>query len=345
MKQSGLFRKPLLSRAVVLAFAVSCCGWSYASNVNSTPFERIDYYVAKNQKKQGYPHDSVNNLHSAIFFIPLKPDANGNITADTASSSTFAMEVAGMRDALTPGTKLVLGLGSLTPLVGRPAAQHAFIRNIQKLCDSYGFTGLDLDWEDFNNGNGANHAPGYSEVVKAISYSFHPEGFTISISFATWEAAYIPLAKAVANDVDFLNLQCYFSANNAMNMDTYQRVLADYVKAGFAARRIYVGLPTYAMVDTKKTNTSDKWRSWDQLLAARADVVNRNQWTDPSNGATYYFSGLKLLSAKINYAKSHGFAGIFTWELTYDTQYRNPLSANRLIDETALLTTSPSISR
>jgi len=54
---------------------------------------------------------------------------------------------------------------------------------------------------------------------------------------------------------------------------------------------------------------------------------------------------LKLLSAKINYAKSHGFAGIFTWELTYDTQYRNPLSANRLIDETALLTTSPSISR
>ena len=330
-----------LSLTAISARAQTMTPTSLTANSGTASFNRIDYYVAKKQEKLGYPRESVQRLSAAIFFIPLKPDANGDLPINTAPGSPFAAEVAGMKRALAPGAKYILGLGSLTAIVNKPAAQQKFLQNVQQICATYGFKGIDIDWEDFNNGGGVNHAPAYAEVVKAIASHFHPLGMTISVSFATWEGAYIPLARAVAGDIDFLNLQVYFSTNNAMPMPAFEKVLADYARTGIPARKIRVGLPTYGMVDPHKTKTRDKWRSWDQLLAAHVDVTHRNQWTDPANGQTYYFSGLDLLRQKIDYAKSHGFAGIFTWELSQDTHYNNPLSANRLIDETTLGAAKP----
>ena len=308
---------------------------SMAANARTVSFERIDYYVVKKQEKLDYPRGSVQRLSAAIFFIPLKPNADGDFATNTAGSS-FAAQVSGMKRALAPGAKYILGIGSLTAIVGKPAAQQKFISHLQQICAAYGFKGLDIDWEDFNNGGGVNHAPAYAKVVKAIASHFHPLGVTVSVSFATWEAAYIPLARAVAGDIDFLNLQVYFSTNNAMPTPAFEKILADYVRTGIPARKIRIGLPTYGMVNPHKAETRDKWRSWDQLLAAHVDVTHLNQWTDPANDQTYYFSGLDLLCQKIKFAKSHGFAGIFTWELAFDTHYNNPLSSNRLIDEATL---------
>ena len=308
---------------------------SPAANASTARFERIDYYVVKKQEKLNYPRKSVQRLSAAIFFIPLKPNADGDFATNTASSS-FAARVAGMKRALAPGVKYILGVGSLTAIVGKPAAQQKFINHLQQICATYGFRGIDIDWEDFNNGGGVNHAPAYAKVVKAVANHFHPLGITISVSFATWESAYIPLARAVAGDIEFLNLQVYFSTNNAMPMPAFEKILADYVRAGIPARKIRIGLPTYGMVNPHKTETRDKWRTWDQLLAAHVDVTHLNQWMDPANGQMYYFSGLHLLCEKIEFAKSHGFAGIFTWELAFDSRYYNPLSANHLIDEATL---------
>jgi hypothetical protein len=182
-----------------------------------------------------------------------------------------------------------------------------------------------------------DNAPRYAALVQTITRHFRPQGIKISVSFgASWAEGYLPLARAVAGTVDSFNLQFYFSTNNAMPLPVFAQRLNKFLEAGVTAKQIRVGLPSYAMVNKKATNTSDLRRSWDQLLAAHVDVANQNQWTDPANGETYYFSSLKLLKEKIDYVKEHGFAGVFSWELTLDTHYNDPRSADCLLDKETL---------
>ncbi len=159
------------------------------------------------------------------------------------------------------------------------------------------------------------------------------QGIIISTSHAQG-SHYESYVGAVANALDFVNLQFYFAQTNAMDLPTFKSRLAAYVNKGLKASQLRIGLPSYGMF-SNGTNTADKWRSWKQMHDARVNLTSSNQWTDPSNGRIYHFSVLNLIDSKVRYAMADGFGGVFTWELTQDTNYNHALSINRRIDNLA----------
>ncbi|RYD48153.1 MAG: glycoside hydrolase family 18 protein, partial [Verrucomicrobiaceae bacterium] len=297
---------------------------SYSAVVH---FDRTDYFV-ENRYGPTTPTQSAANLETAIMFTQgafMEPDVNGHLNLP----ANFGDRVAFVKNA-SPNAKLTLGVFSLRHVVAKPAALQAFIGELQTLIDTYGFTGIDIDWEDMPNAGTYVSPAAYGATVKAISDEFRPNGIVISTSHAHG-AQYEPYVTAIANVVDFVNLQFYFAESNAMDLATFKSRLATYIGKGLKASQIRVGLPSYGMTAQSNT-TTDKWRSWNALRSAGVDLTNANQWTDPGNGFVYYFSGLNLIDAKVNYARSNGFAGLFTWELTQDTNYDHPLSINRRLD-------------
>jgi len=303
---------------------------SYSAVVH---FDRSDYFV-ENRYGPTTPTQSAAKLETAIVFNQgafMEPDASGNMVLP----ANFGDRVEFVRNA-SPNAKLTLGLFSLRHIVGKPAAIQTFIGELQTLINTYQFSGIDIDWEDMPNTGTYVSPADYGKTVKAISDAFRPNGIVISTSHAQG-AQYEPYVAEIVNVVDFLNLQFYFAQSNAMDLATFKSRLSAYIGRGLRASQIRVGMPSYGMTAQSNT-TSDKWRSWNNLRNAGVDLTNANQWTDPTNGHIYYFSGLNLIDAKVNYARSNGFAGVFTWELTQDTNYSHALSINRRIDELAATT-------
>jgi autotransporter-associated beta strand protein len=304
---------------------------SYSAVVH---FDRSDYFV-ENRYGPTTPTQSAAKLETAIVFNQgafMEPDSNGRLSLP----ANFPERVAFVKNA-SPNAKLTLGVFSLRHIVGKNQAIQTFINELQTLIETYQFSGIDIDWEDMPNTGTYVSPAAYGQTIKAISDVLRPAGIIISTSHAQG-AQYEPYAAEIANVVDFLNLQFYFSQTNAMDLATFKSRLSAFIGRGLRASQIRVGLPSYGMTAQSNT-TSDKWRSWNILRNAGVDLTNANQWTDPSNGHIYYFSGLNLINAKVNYARTNGFAGVFTWELTQDTNYTHALSINRRIDD--LATTTP----
>lgn len=291
-------------------------------------FDRADYYVQDRHPVGSSGMDRIQSLQTAIVFKG-DPDGAGNLVLPTG----FDANLAYMNGGLQPGTRVTLSLGSLNNLVGNAPALNNFINQLDATISSRGITGIDIDWEDtpLNGTPGAPTDAQYAAVVKAISDRFRPKEIVLSISNSRWEGAYKARNAAVAPYVDYLNLQFYYSTDNAMSLATMATGLANFVNAGIPASKIRVGLPVYG---TNNGETIDI--GYAGLVANGVDVRHQNQWTNPSTGVTYYFSSLDLLKAKVDYAKANGFAGVFTWEITTDTDYTNPLSALRTIDTAAL---------
>lgn len=301
---------------------------AYTAVIN---FDRADYYVSE-RYNSGTPTAALTNLNTAILFnntASLKPDAAGNILLPV----NFNTYLENLRTA-SPNARYTFGLGSLNAIAGNATAIANFNTQLAALVATHGFTGVDIDWEDMP---GNVSATTYGATVKAVASAIRTAspGVVISTSHASG-AQYKPYVAQIASTVDFLNLQFYYSKTGAMDMATFKSTLTGYLDQGLQASQIRVGLPSYGMVDPSATSTTDKWRSWTNLINAGVDVTNLNQWTDPSNGQTYYFSGLNLIESKIAYAKANGFAGVFTWELTQDRDYNHPLSVNHAIDTATL---------
>lgn len=285
-------------------------------------FDRADYYV-DSRFKPATPTAALGSLETSILFHPLEPDAAGNIVLP----ANFSDSVARMR-AASPNAGYTLGLGSLTAISGNAAAISNFNTQLATLTSTYGFTGVDIDWEDMP---GKVSAAAYGATVKAVANPLRAANLVVSTSHATG-AQYQPYVAQISGAVDFLNLQFYYSVTGGMNMATFRNTLNNYLNQGLQASQIRIGLPSYGMVNPNVTSTADKWRSWSNLIAAGVDVTTLNQWTDPKNGETYYFSSLELIREKMEYAMENGYAGVFSWEITQDRDYSNPLSVYALMD-------------
>lgn len=322
-----------VSGTLTSAFAESLPANASTSYSAVVHFDRMDYFV-ENRYGPTTPTQSAAQLETAIVFTQgafMEPDANGHLNLP----ATFGDRVAFVKNA-SPNAKLTLGVFSLRNIVSNLTARQAFIGELQTLIDTYGFTGIDIDWEDMPNAGTYVSPANYGATVKAVADAFRPNGIVISTSHAQG-SQYETYAGAVANVVDFVNIQFYFAQTNAMDLATFKGRLTDFIGRGLKASQIRIGLPSYGMTHQSNT-TSDKWRSWNAMRNAGVDLITANQWTDPANGNVYYFSGLNLIDAKINYARSNGFAGVFTWELTQDTDYNHALSINRRLDELAAAT-------
>jgi len=175
---------------------------------------------------------------------------------------------------INPDLKCMLGIGGwnedpvkYSNMANDPAKRATFVASVAPFLKTYGFHGLDLDWEypDERGGIVADKEA-YSALLQELKASFEADGYILSIAVSagkdTIDAAYnVP---EIVPSVDFINVMAYdyhgswepFTGENAPldarpgETDAEQLFNVDYsinywLSLGAPASLLNMGIPTY----------------------------------------------------------------------------------------------------
>ncbi len=300
-------------------------GASLVPAAGEETFLRADYYVWNRFERQGGPDaDQIRDIEVLIFFSPLVPDAKGKLSIDRK----FEEALTRLKKVKSPKTRLWLGLGDLRAVSQNGTATEALSCEVVRICGKYGFSGVDIDWE----GNADVSPPVYAGVVKVLSDQCRKAGLAMACSVGTGPH-YIAKAGAAQKYLDYVNVQFYWSRINAMPLNEFKDVLSRFEKAGVPRRKLLAGLPIYGMADMGRNKNAQPTAIGYKSMIEKGADPKANQWLNPDNGVTYFYSGQPLLLEKLRYARKNGYGGVFTWELTMDADYHSSQSLLRVIDK------------
>jgi chitinase len=216
----------------------------------------------------------------------------------------------------------------------------SFVNNIMNLVNTYGFDGVDLDWEgDFGSAYYTNMA----NLVGALRLSLGSKILTADIGvddFAFWaqQAANMDRLSAMTYD-EAGNWNPYSWFNSALESDscdcvwsldlTRRRALA----AGLPAAKINLGLPFYGYVSTGGNVTGPRQSIAGQPTMSQmsyADIVANYDVSSPSwdsvaqvpwistpNGWVT-FDNPQSITAKVQYIQKQGLGGWIIWNNSSD---------------------------
>lgn len=195
---------------------------------------------------------------------------------------------------------------------------ETFSDAIVELCLSFGFDGVDMDWEH-PRVDGSSAAQ-YEALMLSLSEKLHAEGKLLTsavISGATADGGiYYDAAAhsdAVLDAVDWINVMAYDGGDGerhsaydfAVNCGQYWRNERQMIK-----EKVVLGVPFYGRPG---------WASYEDMLAA-----NSSAWQSDVtmyNGMEAHYNGAATIGKKTEYARS-SLGGIMIWEITQDTADR-----------------------
>lgn len=282
-------------------------------------FKVVGYFPSWKPTKTNLPRYDVLTHVIYAFAIPtseggLRPLEN----PDTAQTI--------LRDAHANGVKVLLAVGGWSyndvPLeptfvsaTETPGKRAAFVEAIVSMCDSYGFDGVDIDWEH-PRVDGASHQQ-YEDLMLELAQRLHGEGKLLTsavLSGATADGNIYYDAAAhtdkVLEAVDWINVMAYDGGDGerhspyafAVNCATYWKDTR-----GMSAGKVVLGLSFYGR---------PSWAGYGDILAAAPDAWRGD--TANYNGMTAWYNGPQTIRDKTRYAMEH-LGGVMIWELTQDT--------------------------
>lgn len=189
---------------------------------------------------------------------------------------------------------------------------------IIKMCNTYGFDGIDIDWEHPRKDD--TSAQQYEKLMLYLSEQLHKEQKILTSAVLSGVSAdgtilYDAAAHsdAVLNAVDWINVMAYDGGDGerhssyefAVNCGNYWK---DTRK--LSSNKIVLGVPFYAR---------PSWASYEDILknnetAFQTDHINYN-------GMDVYYNGKETIQKKTKFAKQ-SLGGIMIWEITQDTNQK-----------------------
>lgn len=192
---------------------------------------------------------------------------------------------------------------------------HKFADAIIKLCDEYGFDGVDMDWEHPRvDGTSAKQ---YEELMLYLAEKLHAKDKLLTSAVLSGVTAdgnvyYDAAAHSdkVLDVVDRIHVMAYDGGDGerhstyefAMNCGTY------WTKTrGVDPNKVILGVPFYAR---------PSWASYGDILSSvkSASVKDHVNY----QGMDVYYNGISTMKKKAQYAKEN-LGGIMVWELTQDS--------------------------
>lgn len=187
--------------------------------------------------------------------------------------------------------------------------------NIIKMCDEYGFDGVDMDWEHPRvDGTSSKQ---YEELMLYLAEKLHAQDKLLTSAVLSGATAdgniYYDAAAhtdAVLNAVDWINIMAYDGGDGerhssydfAINSGNYW-----LQKRGMEAHKVVLGVPFYAR---------PSWAAYDEILQSDSSAYSKDVTT--YNGMEAHYNGVDTIKAKTDYAVKN-FGGIMVWEITQDT--------------------------
>lgn len=195
------------------------------------------------------------------------------------------------------------------------ALTEKFANNIVKMCDEYGFDGVDMDWEHPRRDGTSSKQ--YEKLMLKLADKLHAKGKLLTsavLSGATPDGQpYYDAAAhtdAVLKSVDWINVMAYDGGDGDRH-STYQfaQYCGNYWKntRKMPAHKVVLGVPFYGR---------PSWESYENFLKADKDAYNKDVVN--YNGMEAHYNGIPTITKKTKYAKSE-LGGIMIWEITHDT--------------------------
>lgn len=224
------------------------------------------------------------------------------------------------------GVKALLAVGGWSyrdiPLEGTFRAATAsdekcrlFAQNIISMAKSYGFDGVDIDWEHPRSGEAGGRQ--YALFMQVLSEGLHREDMLLTAAVlpgktpdgtVQYDAA--AQSDAVIACVDWINVMAYDGGDGDRH-STYDFAVAcgDYWKETrkIPAHKIVLGVPFYGR---------PTWAAYDQLLQADAGAAEKDVVL--FNGSQVHYNGMATMKRKTDWALNHA-GGVMIWELSQDS--------------------------
>lgn len=224
------------------------------------------------------------------------------------------------------GAKVLLGVGgwsyndvALEPVFMATTESSerisAFTDAIVSMCDSYGFDGVDMDWEHPRvDGSSARQ---YEDMMLELARKLHSRNKLLTCAVLSGVTAdgniyYDAAAQSdeVLSAVDWIHVMAYDGGDGERH-SSYEFAIYSALywqdTRKVPSQKIVLGVPFYAR---------PSWASYGDILAAvpeakEGDHVNYN-------GMEVWYNGPETIRKKATYASEH-LGGIMIWEITHDT--------------------------
>ena len=217
------------------------------------------------------------------------------------------------------GAKIRLGVtnGDWLNMINSSTDRSNFANKIAAVLQTYGFDGVDLDFEWADT---SQKWSDYSATIVALD-AVLPAASEFSV---TLHPLYYKISTAAIAAVDFVPIQSYGPSPDRFPYGEFVNNVTTMLNYPFPAQKLVMGLPFYAVTtDNSKITTSYK------------AIVNANPSLDPiidlidfnSNGVkNFTFNGQQTIFNKTKHVRDTNLAGVMYWDMGTDVDYSNQLS-------------------
>jgi GH18 family chitinase/beta-glucanase (GH16 family) len=351
-------------KAVFLAAGLIAILYSFSSAASCSK-RLLAYYPYWNS---GYRADKIQySKLTHICHAFAEPNADGTLYLDPGPPALI--EPALITNAHAAGVKVMISIGGASS-AGQPpdstfrtisqsaALRTAFANNIASFCATYGYDGVDIDWEMPGamdpTDPGATDRSNFNLMIQAIRTAFNSTNPAWLISIATssdnWGAQWLDYAT-LSNSVDFYNDMTYdmhgsWNATMGYNAPLYQgnyaednlcgQTCMDYMLTtrGVPAAKVNFGIPFYGQYYPGSNTlfytcgncatTEANYNAIAPLIGSgwtyHWDAASQVPYLTNNTGAGIYsYDDAQSVGLKADYAlNSRNAGGIFMWDLSED---------------------------
>jgi GH18 family chitinase len=274
-----------------------------------------------------------------IAFVGVEPQSNGSLTY---SDSNFAADAANMiATAHAHNVKVLIdiwtGPGDFNGAITNNLS--GFVANIMNVVNTYGFDGVDLDWE--SNFNQSNNTQLISALRAQLGTRLLNEDADANL-YAYWGTVQQYLDRVSVGTYDlggtfnpysWFNSPLHSSDNNVWSWDL---VKSRMTGAGVPVGKLNMGIPFFGQIFSAGSPViTGPRQTWGSVLPSIGEIKytalvgsynistpNRDStamvpWIGYSNG-WISFDDAASITAKVSYAQSNNLGGWIIWALDQD---------------------------
>ncbi|KAH6817393.1 Glycosyl hydrolase family protein with chitinase insertion domain-containing protein [Perilla frutescens var. hirtella] len=220
---------------------------------------------------------AASNINSSLFthlfcaFADLDPSTY-QVTVSSSHTAAFSQFTATVQSK-NPSVKTILSIGggssnatTFSSMASQPSSRQSFINSSIKLARSYGFSGLDMDWEypqsTTDMTNLGTLLSEWRQAIAADAQSLRKAALLLSgaFYFSPYLDDYMTYpTQSINANMDWVNVMAYdfydpswygFTNSHSMLYDPSDDVsgsygIGDWIEAGVSANKLALGLPFY----------------------------------------------------------------------------------------------------
>lgn len=277
----------------------------------------------------------------------VKPDGTLDLTSQQVSANASAI----IATAHAANVKVLLGIGQAYWLGQTTNFQQAItnresalIANIMNLVNTYGYDGVDIDWEPFDSSSNGTAMTRFIADLRAQLGNRLLTAAAIITNYNFW--------GSVASNLDRVNIMTYdmsgmwdpyswhnsalMGEGNPIQVWTVNLAVQRYLNGGVPASKLGIGIPFYGWqwIGGGITGPKQVWSQTPSLSQVgyneffsqintqnyRWDSTAQVPYLTNNSGTPSFLSydNAQSITAKINYVKDHNLGGWIIWALDHD---------------------------